>query len=98
MATRVRGGGAKKVYEEGQAEPYLCSVIVESYEEQVGFGWLYLDSAAGVYRPTWKGAFLMTWGLLWPVLAIRKALLRQKEEALLKAFRADRLAGRWSPA
>jgi hypothetical protein len=97
MEKRARGG-AKVVYDEGQEIPYLCRVIVESYEQQVRFGWLSLSRSEEVYRPTWKGAFLMTWGLLWPVNALRKSLMRRNEQKALNAFRADLAAGRWSPA
>ena len=46
------------------------------------------NSGGAVYRPTVKGAFLMTWGLMWPISWIRKALMKAREQAILRAFRA----------
>ena len=65
-----------------------AQVMVETYDRQVQIGWLYRDAAAGAYRPTWKGAFLMTWGQLWPMKAIREAGLRARERRILTAFRS----------
>ena len=41
-----------------------------------------LDAAAGVYRPTLKGAYLMTWGLMWPMKAVRQWQMRNRSQAL----------------
>jgi hypothetical protein len=35
-------------------------------------GYQYLDEAKGVQRPTWKGAFMATVKLIWPVKQVRK--------------------------
>jgi hypothetical protein len=35
-------------------------------------GYYWLDAPAGKYRPTWKGAYLMTWKLLFPVGWLRR--------------------------
>lgn len=63
--------------------------IVEDFNEQVGFGRLSLDTAAGVYRPTWKGAYLMTWSQLWPMKNIRKSQERTKSRIILKELEAS---------
>ena len=39
---------------------------------QIDTGYMYLSPHERLYRPTWKGAFLMTWGQLWPFKAIRQ--------------------------
>jgi hypothetical protein len=39
-------------------------------------GYYSLDEAAGKYVPTWKGAYLMTWKLLFPVSRIRRRAKR----------------------
>ena len=84
------GPGTKVLYPEGDALSYLSRIMVEDYEQQVGFGLLYKDEKAGAYRPTWKGACLMTWGQLWPVSAIRRARIRQRAREVLRSFRAAR--------
>jgi hypothetical protein len=53
----------------------------------VDCGYTYLDPDADCYRATWKGAVLMAWKLLWPVSAVRRARLRRRTEALLRACR-----------
>ncbi|MCP4110471.1 MAG: hypothetical protein GY749_33945 [Desulfobacteraceae bacterium] len=40
---------------------YLRDTLVNSLDMQIKTGYLYSDEAGGVYRPTWKGAFLMMW-------------------------------------
>ena len=65
--------------------------MIEDYEEQVKFGLLYLDQGAAVYRPTWKGAYLMTWSQLQPVKYFREARERGKSQAALKALQASPL-------
>lgn len=54
---------------------------------QVEFGYLYLDEAANVFRPTIKGAILMTWKLAWPTGMIRRALIRRKARRLMNRNR-----------
>ena len=49
---------------------------------QVQAGRMRLDAAAGVYRPTLKGAYLMTWGLMWPMKAVRQWQMRNRSQAL----------------
>lgn len=62
--------------------------MVEDYEEQVKFGRLYLDRNLGMYRPTWPGAYLMTWSQLPPMKELRRAQERRKSEAALKELAA----------
>ncbi len=67
--------------------------IVEDYNEQVKFGLLYLDHKRGVYRPTWQGAYLMTWSQLQPMKFLREARERRKSRAALQALEASPLRG-----
>ncbi len=46
-------------------------------------GYYYLDEDARVYRPTWRGAILMTWKLLWPAKPIRAALASRRSARVL---------------
>jgi hypothetical protein len=47
-------------------------------------GYFRLHERRRLYRATWKGAFFMTWKLVWPVSAIRRALRRRRTAALVK--------------
>ena len=47
-------------------------------------GYYYHDDKHRVYRPTWRGAILMSWKLLWPVKQIRAMLARVKAARLLR--------------
>ncbi len=60
--------------------------IVKDLERQVETGYFYLDAAAAAYRPTLKGALIMTWKLVWPIGAIRKKWLTHREKAQIKAL------------
>ena len=51
---------------------------------QEGFGY-YLDTGAAVYRPTLKGAVLMTWRCVWPGGIIRRFLEQRASADALRA-------------
>lgn len=79
-----RAGGAKRAL---PARESLASVIAEDMvkelREQQGLGYYWLDEAAGCFRPTWKGACIMTWKLVWPVSSVRRFLRGRRNAALL---------------
>jgi hypothetical protein len=88
--------GHKVVYEPGGVFDYLIRYAFEEpYAEQARRGWLYFDERLDLYKPTLKGAYLMTWGLLQPMKAIRRKLLERRNRPLLDEFeRAEFLARR----
>jgi hypothetical protein len=47
-------------------------------------GYYYFDKAGRVYRPTWKGAVLMTWRLLRPIRPFFRAWRRRPTRKLLR--------------
>jgi hypothetical protein len=47
-------------------------------------GYYYLDPTIEVYRPTWKGAIMMTWKDLWPGKPIRRAWRKHQTNRLLR--------------
>src|SRR5262249_19873710 len=55
---------------------------------QAGLGYWYLDADGARYRPTWKGALLMTWKLAWPVGALRRLLRRWQAAQRLRRLEA----------
>jgi hypothetical protein len=59
------------VPDEDAPEEFVPTMIQRELESQVGAGYMQRDDAAGVYRPTLKGAFLMVWAELPPMKQIR---------------------------
>jgi hypothetical protein len=79
----------KMLYEPGHAIAYLKEyAIKKSYDEQVAKGWLRHDVAENCYRPTIKGAYLMTWSLIQPMKWFRMMAMKRCERELLAEFRA----------
>jgi hypothetical protein len=72
---------------EGDPVAYQQAYAEREKGRFVECGYMYLDPETDCYRATWKGAVLMAWKLLWPVSAIRRARLRRRTEALLRACR-----------
>jgi hypothetical protein len=79
----------KMLYEPGGAIAYLKEyALKKSYDNQVAKGWLRYDAADDCYRPTIKGAYLMTWGLLQPMKWFRMRAMKKREGEILAEFRA----------
>lgn len=62
----------------------LTTAMEKELRTQVDLGIMFLDEPENAYRPSWKGAFLMTWRLLPPTKNIRQLKMRRKTNALLK--------------
>ena len=62
----------------------LREATARVWQTPLAHGLFARDQAAGVYRPTWKGACLMAWGRLWPVGAIRRTLRRRRAARTLR--------------
>lgn len=71
---------------EGRDLFHLSNSMTREMRKQVEFGYYYLDETNEVYRPTWKGAFIMTWKLAWPVGAIRKAWMKRKAQTIIRSL------------
>jgi hypothetical protein len=50
----------------------------------VAGGYYAIDEERGVVRPTWKGAVLITWRLLWPVKPMYRSRRRRATRQLLE--------------
>jgi hypothetical protein len=74
-----------RVDEEFGGDPvtYLKASLAEELEGQLTTGYLHHPDGSEFFRPTWKGAFLMTWGQLWPIKGIRAARRARKARQLL---------------
>lgn len=92
IAERAAGGAVKvlRLDEEfhGDAAAYLARAMREELDGQILTGYMYLTSSGTIFRPTWKGAFLMCWALLFPWKQIRVARRDRKERRLLAELRA----------
>lgn len=88
---RMKTGGIaekKVLFEPGKAVQYLVTnAMKKAYDKQVVKGWLWFDAPGDCYRPTFKGAYLMTWGILFPMKQFRTMAMRRKEQAILAEFR-----------
>jgi uncharacterized protein DUF4253 len=69
---------------QSDAARLLSQAMVRELTEQVEAGTWRLDAAATTFRPTFIGAWRMTWRLLPPFRAIRMARLRRRSAALLE--------------
>jgi hypothetical protein len=78
----------KVKYDYNESPPaFIKRVMCESYEKQVKRGWLTYSAADASFRPSFVGAYLMVWGLLWPISMIRMAMRSAEEAKLLAQFR-----------
>jgi hypothetical protein len=60
------------------ARAYLREVVLrESYQDQEATGYLRFNEAGNCWRPTVKGAYLMTWKELWPIKQLLRARIRR---------------------
>jgi len=59
---------------------------LKEIRKQAEFGYYYLDEKANVFRLTWKGAFIMTGKLAWPVGSLRKAAMKRKARATMRSM------------
>jgi hypothetical protein len=84
LCARLGPAEKKSVPAEAELAARVAQDMVKCLEQQVAAGYYYLDGVGGCFRPTWKGAFLMTWKLCWPVTSIRKALRASRNAALLR--------------
>jgi len=86
-ATKEFGTGPKKpIPPKAAALDRLRAGMLKEHTDQVAVGWLWFDEQYEVFRPTWKGACLMTWKLAWPVSAYRRALRRRNARRLLEEW------------
>lgn len=89
-ATRELGTGPKQPCPSpDEALDHLRDAMVKEQNEQVDVGWLWFDEDSAAFRPSWKGACLITWKLCWPVAALRRAARRRRARRLLHEWRLE---------
>ncbi len=72
---------------------FLSAALVREMTNQVAIGYYRLDERAQAFRPTWKGAFLMSWKLLEPMRSVQRWLVRRRTEILLRELGMAGAAG-----
>lgn len=71
---------------EGLEAVNLSNTWNRDFGRQIELGYYYEDAADGTFRPTLRGAFVMTSKCLWPVKNVRAARLRTRAAATLKSL------------
>ncbi len=62
---------------------YIRHVLAESYRKQEATGYLQPVADSDAWRPTVRGAYLMTWSQMWPMTAFLKLQTRASARRLL---------------
>jgi hypothetical protein len=88
LCARWASGDKKPILSDEELPADIARGMVKELRRLVGVGYFWLDAAGACYRPTWKGAFLMTWRLCWPVTTIRKANRAKHNARLLREIGA----------
>ena len=63
---------------DGDLEKYFRWALVNSYRKQEATGYLAYNEHGNYWRPTIKGAYLMTWSQLWPMSAMALSRIRRR--------------------
>lgn len=61
----------------------LKATTSDQLTEQINTGYLELSADGRYFRPTWKGAILVTWRNLWPMKQFRRVKLRRRAQRIL---------------
>lgn len=81
---------APKTVADGMELDGVKKGIIREMERNVADGYYRFDAAAEGYRPTVKGAVLMTWKMIWPLKNIVRARHTRKMERVLQEVMRDR--------
>jgi hypothetical protein len=85
LRSSALGDRPRELPAEGEEVAYLTKAMAAFYETHVGTGYLRVVEPGYLYRPTVKGAFLMTWKLLPPMTWIA----RDRRARLNRSFLAE---------
>jgi hypothetical protein len=83
------GAGKRRLPVGQDATAYLTAGRDRTRAHLVEAGYYSFDEAHGAYRPTWKGAALMTLRLLWPIRPVYRAWRRRRTRKLLRELSVD---------
>lgn len=60
--------------------------VIRDLQRMRHMGYLVHDEMENAYRPTWKGAILMTLRIIWPLSSIRRMIRRQKGNRIINSL------------
>jgi hypothetical protein len=91
-ASVARNGGDASRLEPSikDADEFLRQLWRDDSAKFLETHYFYHDEKHGVYRPTWRGAYLMSWRLLWPVKPIVRVLRKRRAARLLSELGLER--------
>lgn len=75
-------------YDQSTVAEHLKAEHMDSLMEQVRAGRFYLNKARDTFRPTLKGAYLMSWGQMWPITLFRRSAMERRARKTLREFHA----------
>lgn len=73
---------------QGRVVSYIRSVLLDGYRKQETTGYLVYREYGNYWRPTPKGAYLMTWAQLWPMKTILLQRIYRRARRLLRELEA----------
>jgi hypothetical protein len=76
--------GKTKSWRDADPAVYFHEAMLEEMIVQLDTGYLFREPGDGDFRPTIKGAILMTYKNLWPITSLLKARRKRKGERLLQ--------------
>lgn len=84
LTARFGSNAAPTLPREGRDVFCFNNAILEEYAKQVEYGYYYLDEDLNAFRPTWKGAVLMSWKNTQPVFSLRTAVAERSARRLAR--------------
>jgi hypothetical protein len=71
---------------DGEAAAFMHADYIRDLDRVTRAGYYSFDSGRPGYRPTLKGAYIMTWRLLWPLKQLRRRERDRRADAALRAL------------
>jgi hypothetical protein len=88
VIARANVAGRPVTFDQSTAADHLNAERRETLTAQVRSGRFYWNTADDTYRRTLKGAYLMTWSLMWPISIFRRRAMERRAGQILREFRA----------
>jgi len=86
MLEKFGRGKAKRSEDLRDLAAFLRGSVLKEFSGQFRSGYYYVSADRQWYKPTWKGACLMTWKLCWPMKAIRESAAKKERTELLQSL------------
>lgn len=86
LCNNLAAGVERVPWTDGMEVFRLSYGAVKEVRKQAEFGYYYLDEQKDKFRPTWKGAYVMTCGLAWPIGSLRKMRMKSRARATVRSL------------